>query len=85
MGFIGTVFSTDLALTGFRLAVTWLIVLSIGAATRESGLAGLVETAVLRRMLDRIADNPVATYRYHLGVLSVAALAFGNSRTVIFE
>jgi di/tricarboxylate transporter len=77
VGLIGVAFSTDLALVGFRSAATWLIVLGIllGAATKESGLAGLVERVVLRRMPARITDDAVATYRYLLVVLSAAALA----------
>jgi hypothetical protein len=80
LGLTGVALSTDLALVGFRSAATWLIVLGIllGEATRRSGLATLVERVVLRRMPDRVSGDAVATYRYLLVVLSVAALALAN-------
>ena len=76
LGLIGLAFSTDLALVGFQSPATWLIVLGIllGEATRQSGLASLVENGVLRAIPDADADNAVAVYRYLLGALSVAAL-----------
>ena len=76
IGLIGTQFSTDLALTGFQSAATWLIVLGLllGEATRESGLAGLVERAVLAAMPANRATDAVAAYRYLLGAFSLTAL-----------
>ena len=63
IGLIGVAFSSDLALTGFQSAATWLIVLGIflGEATRQSGLAATVERVALRVLL---------------AVLSAAALGF---------
>lgn len=76
IGLLGTTFSTDIALTGFQSAATWLIVLGIllGEATRESGLAGLVERGVLAAMpADRVTDANAA-YRYLLSAFSLTAL-----------
>jgi di/tricarboxylate transporter len=78
IGLIGVAFSSDLALTGFRSAATWLIVLGIflGEATRQSGLAAAVERVALRVLpADATADATVA-YRHLLAVLSAAALGF---------
>lgn len=78
VGLVGTAFSTELALVGFHSAATWLVVfgLLIGLATRESGLATLVERIVLRRTPERARGDAVATYRYLLVALSAAALLF---------
>ncbi|WP_232701650.1 SLC13 family permease [Halobacterium wangiae] len=78
VGLIGVAFSSDLALTGFQSAATWLVVLGIflGEATRQSGLAAAVERVSLRVLPeDATADAGVA-YRHLLVVLSAAALGF---------
>jgi anion transporter len=76
IGLIGIAFSSELALVGFRSPATWLVVFGIlmGEATRESGVAGLVERRVLATVPARLASDPVGTYRYLLVVLSFAAL-----------
>ncbi len=76
IGLIGVTFSSELALTGFQAPATWLIVFGIlvGEATRESGVADLVERLALGRVPDRALGDPAATYRYLLVVLSFAAL-----------
>ncbi|MFB6352910.1 MAG: SLC13 family permease [Halobacteriales archaeon] len=78
LGLIGTAFSSELALVGFRAPATWLVVFGIviGEATRASGVAELVERRAMARVPDRIAGDPVGTYRYLLVVLSFAGLAF---------
>lgn len=78
LGLIGVGFSSDLAFVGFQAPATWLVVFGIvmGEATRESGVADLVERHVLARVPPQVAGNPVATYRYLLVVLSFAALGF---------
>ena len=78
IGLIGVSFSSSLALTGFRSPATWLVVFGIlvGEATRESGVADLVERLALGRVPERALGDPTATYRYLLVVLSFAALAF---------
>jgi di/tricarboxylate transporter len=77
VGLVGVVFSTDLALVGFRSAATWLIVLGLllGAATERSGLGDLVERGVVRGIPARATGDALATYRYLLVVCSAAALA----------
>ncbi len=74
VGLIGVVFSTDLALVGFRSAAAWLIVFGIliGEGTRESGLAESVEHRVLALVPARDA---LRTYRFLLGSLCAAGLA----------
>ncbi|MFC7203282.1 SLC13 family permease [Haloferax namakaokahaiae] len=76
VGLIGLAFSTQLALVGFRLPATWLVVLGIllGEATRQSGLASLVEQYVLRAVPETGTQDAVTVYRYVLGATSVAAL-----------
>ena len=78
VGLIGTVFSTDLALVGFRSAAAWLIVFGIliGEGTRASGLAESVEHRVLHRVPSRVTGDAVRTYRFLLAVLCAAGLAF---------
>ncbi|MDR9432077.1 MAG: SLC13 family permease [Natronomonas sp.] len=78
LGLIGTLFSTDLALFGFRSPATWLILLGIllGEATRQSGLARLVERAVLRRVPAVARDDARASYRYLLVAFSLIAVGF---------
>ena len=78
IGLIGVTLSTDLALVGFRSPATWLVVFGVlvGEATRESGLAALVERAALDRLPAAAREDPLAAYRFLLVVLSVAALAF---------
>ncbi|MGQ4556037.1 SLC13 family permease [Halobellus sp. GM3] len=77
IGLMGVVFSTDLALTGFRSPATWLVVvgLLIGEAARASGLAELVERISLDRMPERISTDALAVYRYLLVVLSIGSFA----------
>lgn len=71
-------FSSGLALTGFQSPARWLIVFGIlfGTATRESGVAALVEQVALHRVPDRARGDPLATSSYLLVVLSFAALGF---------
>ena len=78
IGLIGVAFSSGLALTGFQSPATWLIVFGIlvGVATRESGVADLVERLALAAVPDRALGEPDAAYRSLLVVLSFAALAF---------
>ena len=78
IGLIGTVFSTDLALVGFRSAAAWLIVFGIliGEGVRASGLAESVEQRVLRRVPSSVTGDAVRTYRFLLAVLCAAGLAF---------
>ncbi|CQH56778.1 transport protein [Halobacterium hubeiense] len=78
VGLVGAAFSTDLALTGFQSAATWLVVLGIllGEATRQSGLASAVERAALGVLPGDAATNAKTTYRNLLVVLCVAALGF---------
>ena len=78
IGLIGTTFSTDLALTGFSSAATWLIVVGvlIGEATRSSGLAVAVERWVLENIPVRYRKDAGDTYRLLLVVLSFAAFGF---------
>lgn len=78
VGLIGATFSTDLALTGFQSAATWLIVLGIllGEATRQSGLANAVEHTALAFVPTTATRDATVAYRYLLGVLSLAALGF---------
>ncbi|WP_331714154.1 SLC13 family permease [Halobacterium sp. CBA1126] len=78
VGLVGVGFSTDLALTGFQSAATWLVVLGIllGEATRQSGLAGAVERAALRALPGDGTSDATTTYRNLLLVLCAAALGF---------
>ncbi|MCD2203399.1 SLC13 family permease [Halobacterium sp. KA-6] len=78
IGLVGVAFSTDLALTGFESAATWLVVLGIllGEATRQSGLAAAVERAALRVIPGDATTNATTTYRNLLVVLCAAALGF---------
>jgi len=78
IGLIGVAFSSDLALTGFQSAATWLIVLGIflGEATRQSGLAATVERVALRVLPEDATANAAVAYRHLLVVLSAAALGF---------
>ena len=78
IGLIGVAFSSDLALTGFQSAATWLIVLGIflGEATRQSGLAATVERVALRVLPEDATTNATVAYRHLLAVLSAAALGF---------
>ncbi|ESP89980.1 SLC13 family permease [Candidatus Halobonum tyrrellensis] len=78
IGLIGARFSTDLALYGFAMPATWLILVGIliGEATRRSGLAVLVERGVLSAMPARATDDAVAAYRYLLGAFSAIAVGF---------
>jgi di/tricarboxylate transporter len=78
LGLIGTVFSTELALFGFRSPATWLILVGIllGEATRQSGLSRLVERGVLRRLSVEARRDAVASYRYLLVAFSVIAAGF---------
>ncbi|QIO24926.1 SLC13 family permease [Haloarcula sp. JP-L23] len=73
---IGVTFSADIALSGFQLPATWLVVVGIliGEAARQSGLADGIEHLTLDRMPDRFRGDAVATYRYLLVVLSFASL-----------
>lgn len=75
VGLIGLTFSTDLALTGFRMPATWLVVVGIliGEAARRSGLAELVERLALSRMPASATTDAVSTYRYLLVVFSFAS------------
>ncbi|UIP01484.1 anion permease (plasmid) [Halobaculum sp. CBA1158] len=78
IGLIGVNFSTELALFGFRSPATWLIVLGIliGEATRQSGLAGLVERRVIEVMPAEAATDPRAAYRYLLVAFSAIGAGF---------
>ncbi|MCD2201221.1 anion permease [Halobacterium sp. KA-4] len=78
VGLVGVVFSTDLALTGFQSPATWLVVLGVllGEATRQSGLAAVVERAALGVLPGDATADAATTYRHLLVVLSAAALAF---------
>ncbi|MCG1003247.1 MULTISPECIES: SLC13 family permease [Halobacterium] len=78
IGLVGVSFSTDLALTGFESAATWLVVLGIllGEATRESGLATAVERTALGVLPGDATSDATTTYRNLLVVLSAAALGF---------
>jgi len=78
IGLVGVGFSTDLTLTGFGSAATWLIVLGIllGEATRQSGLAAAVERAALSVIPGDATSDARTAYRDLLLVLSTAALAF---------
>jgi len=78
IGLVGVSFSTDLALTGFESAATWLVVLGIllGEATRQSGLATAVERAALGVLPGDATADAKTTYRNLLVVLCAAALGF---------
>jgi di/tricarboxylate transporter len=78
VGLIGVAFTSDLALTGFQSAATWLVVLGIflGEATRKSGLAAAVERVALRVLPEDATGNADVAYRHLLLVLSAAALGF---------
>ncbi len=78
VGLVGVAFSTDLALTGFESAATWLVVLGIllGEATRQSGLATAIERAALGVIPGNATTNAATTYRNLLVVLCAAALGF---------
>jgi len=78
IGLVGVAFSTDLALTGFGSAATWLVVLGIllGEATRQSGLAAAVERAALGVIPGDATSDAKTTYRNLLFVLCAAALGF---------
>ncbi|WP_435064386.1 SLC13 family permease [Halobaculum sp. EA56] len=78
LGLIGVGFSTELALFGFRSPATWLIVLGIliGEATRQSGLARLVERRVVEVMPADATADPRAAYRYLLGAFSLIGAGF---------
>ncbi|NIC00831.1 sodium:sulfate symporter [Halobacterium sp. R2-5] len=78
IGLVGVAFSTDLALTGFGSAATWLVVLGIllGEATRQSGLAAAVERAALSVIPGDATSDAKTTYRNLLVVLCAAALGF---------
>jgi anion transporter len=78
VGLIGVTFSSELALVGFQSPATWLIVFGIliGEATRDSGVADLIERTALAGVPDRALGDPVATYRVLLVGLSFAALGF---------
>ncbi|MFB6269635.1 MAG: SLC13 family permease [Halobacterium sp.] len=78
IGLIGVAFTSDLALTGFQSAATWLVVLGIflGEATRQSGLAAAVERVSLRALPDDATTDAKIAYRHLLVVLSAAGLGF---------
>ncbi|SFR63710.1 SLC13 family permease [Halogeometricum limi] len=78
IGLVGVTFSPSLALTGFQLPATWLVVVGIlvGEATRESGLASLVERLAVRWMPAGVASDARSAYRYLLVVTSFGGLAF---------
>ena len=78
IGLVGVIFSTDLALVGFRSAAVWLIAFGIliGEGTRESGLAESVEQRVLRHVPERVTGDAVQTYRFLLAVFCAAGLGF---------
>ncbi|QLG64170.1 SLC13 family permease [Halorarum salinum] len=78
LGLVGVTFSSELALVGFRSPATWLVVLGIllGEATRQSGLANLVERRVLHAMPGAGTMTATGTYRFLLLALSAAALGF---------
>jgi len=78
IGLIGVIFSSELALVGFQSPATWLVAFGIliGEATRDSGVAGLVERTALAWVPDRALGDPVATYRILLIGLSFTALGF---------
>ena len=78
VGLVGVAFSTELALAGFHSAATWLVVLGIllGEATRDSGLASLVERSALRALARRGTADARVAYRFLLAALSAAALGF---------
>lgn len=78
IGLIGVSFSSDLALTGFQSAATWLVVIGIflGEATQQSGLAAAVERVALRVLPDEATSDASVAYRHLLVVLSAAALGF---------
>jgi di/tricarboxylate transporter len=75
LGAVGVTFSTELALIGFRLPATWLVVFGIllGEATRRSGLTKLIEFRALARMPAHVANDAESAYRFLLIVLSAAA------------
>lgn len=78
IGLVGVGFSTELALFGFRSPATWLVLLGIliGEATRQSGLARLIERSVLRRLPAAARDDAVASYRYLLVAFSAIGAGF---------
>lgn len=78
IGLIGVAFNTNLALTGFHSAATWLVVLGIllGEATRQSGLAAAVERTALAILPGDATVDATTTFRSLLLVLSGAALGF---------
>ncbi|WP_042663773.1 SLC13 family permease [Haloferax sp. ATB1] len=77
IGLIGVAFSPGLALTGFRSPATWLVAVGIlvGEASRQSGLARLVETLARTRMPTAASTDAVAAFRYLLVAFCLASLA----------
>ncbi|SEP01109.1 anion transporter [Halogranum amylolyticum] len=77
IGLVGVLFSSELALTGFRSPATWLVAVGIlvGEASRQSGLAELVEELARNQMPDRAMSDAVAAYWYLLVVFCFASLA----------
>ncbi|WP_336365259.1 SLC13 family permease [Halalkalicoccus salilacus] len=78
IGLIGTVFTSELALVGFRSPATWLVVLGIllGEATRQSGLAAVIERLSFNILPSETGSDATVAYRYLLIVLSAVALGF---------
>ncbi|MFC6724468.1 SLC13 family permease [Halobium palmae] len=74
---IGVVLSPSVALHGFELPATWLVVfgLIIGETTRETGLATNLGRWLLHRGVPSSATGARRTYLYTLTVLCFAGLA----------
>ncbi|WP_188424139.1 SLC13 family permease [Haloferax sulfurifontis] len=77
IGLIGVAFSPALALSGFRSPATWLVAVGIlvGEASRQSGLAGLVEELARTRMSDAASSDATTAFRYLLVTSCLASLA----------
>ena len=77
IGLIGVAFSPALALTGFRSPATWLVAVGIlvGEASRQSGLAGLVEELARARLSDAASTDATTAFRYLLVTSCLASLA----------
>ena len=78
IGLIGMLFTSELALVGFRSPATWLVVFGIllGEATRQSGLAAVIERLSFNILPSETKADATVAYRYLLIVLSAVALGF---------
>ncbi|WP_276259582.1 SLC13 family permease [Haloglomus litoreum] len=77
IGLVGVAFSPSLALSGFGLSATWLIVVGavVGRATRRSGLGEFAQTRLLARLRASAVEDARRLYLHLLAVLSAGALA----------